>query len=419
VLTALRRLPPTVWAFGAVSLLTDAASDMVYPLLPKLLAAVGGGAIALGAVEGTAELISSVVKVQAGRAADRGGAHGRFVVAGYALAAVARPCLAFVTAPWQAVVARTADRFGKGLRSAPRDAILSHATPPERRGLAFGVHRAMDNLGAVIGPLLAFLLLSVFGLSIRTVVVLAIVPGILSTLLAIATLRRAPKIEAATPRHGASAAGGAPLPRDARALLVATAIFALGASADSFLLLHLEALGLPIALLPIAWVTLQLGKSLANVPGGALADRFGPRPVLVASFGVYSIAYAAFAAASSWAAVWAIFAIYALHYGLGEGAEKALMARLVPRKSRGGAFGWQYAVHGAALLPANLLFGWLYTRRPLVAFTVSSAFAAAAALALVTLVPTSGSPSHESPSHESPSHESPSHESDESVDSAS
>ncbi|MBI2394709.1 MAG: MFS transporter [Deltaproteobacteria bacterium] len=378
MLAAARRLPPEVWALGFVSLLTDAASDMIYPLLPALLASVGGGALALGLVEGTAELLAAFVKVWTGRRVDREGGHGRFVIAGYAIATVARPCLALITAPWQAVVARSIDRFGKGIRSAPRDAIISRVTPPERRGIAFGLHRAMDNAGAVVGPLIAALLLGAFHLPVRTVIALAIVPGIFSTALAIWAVRR---FRDAAPT-GTGDRGRAPLPPQARTTLVAVAFYALGASADSFLLLRLAKLGMPLPLLPIAWLTLQAGKSLLNVPGGALADRFGARHVLLVSWSVYALSYAAFAFAPTWPIFWALFAVYAVHYGLGEGAEKSLLARLVPEGSRGAAFGLQIAVHGVALLPANVLFGLLYEKHVVLAFGLSAALAMVALIVL-------------------------------------
>ncbi|MGZ5966115.1 MAG: MFS transporter [Polyangiales bacterium] len=379
---ALRQLPPEVWALGAVSLLTDAASDMIYPLLPQLLLLVGGGAVALGTLEGTAELVSSLVKAWAGRAADKGGKHGRYVIAGYALASVSRPCLALISAPWQAVFFRSLDRLGKGIRSAPRDTILARVTPPERRGLAFGVHQGMDNLGAVVGPLLAWLLLSGAHLDVRTVIALAIVPGIFATIAATWAVR---KETDAPPAEIDVDAPKAEVPNSVRRLLAVTAIFALGASADSFLLMQLQGLGLPIAWIPIAWVTLQLGKSLLNVPGGALADRLGPRRVLLGSWFIYAIAYAAFAFAPSWPIFWAIFAVYAFHYGLGEGAEKSLITSMAPKGARGTAFGLQHAVHGFALLPANVLFGLLYKKKPWIAFTFSASLAFVAAIALLVL----------------------------------
>lgn len=378
MIAAVRRLPPEVWALGFVSLLTDAASDMIYPLLPMLLVSVGGGAMALGVVEGMAELVASFVKVWAGRAADRRGGHGRYVIGGYALATVARPMLALITAPWQAVLARSIDRFGKGIRSAPRDAILTRVTAKEHRGLAFGLHRAMDNTGAVVGPLLATLLLATFHLPLRTVIALAIVPGVLSTALAIWAVRRFRDTEPVL----ADGAGSDPLPPRAKTLLVAVGFYALGASADSFLLLRLTKLGMPLPWVPMAWLTLQAGKALLNVPGGALADRLGPRRVLLASWCVYVVSYVAFALAPTWPLFWALFAIYAVHYGLGEGAEKSLLVRLVPSKARGTAFGLQLAVHGIAMLPANVVFGFLYDKHPALAFGVSAGLAAIGALVL-------------------------------------
>ena len=370
------RLPAAVWALGTVSLLTDAAADLVYPLLPALL----GSAIALGAMEGVAELVASAVKVWAGRAADRRGTHGRFVVIGYTLAALAKPLIAICSTPLQIVLARSLDRTGKGLRSGPRDAILAEATPKEQRGLAFGVHRMMDNLGAVIGPLLAFGLLAA-GLSVRKVIAFSIVPGLLAVLVAMWAVRGV-----AIARHAHDELSeNVPLPPDARRLLVATGIFALGASADSFLLFRLSELGLPLKLIPIAWVTLQLGKALLNAPGGALADRVGPRRVLTASFLVYALAYAAFAFAPGWRSFWAVFLLYVAHYGLGEGAEKALMGDLVDARARGAAYGAQQAVHGVMLLPANLLFGFVLTVSPRIAFLGAASAALTATMVATTI----------------------------------
>jgi MFS family permease len=379
VLAAARKLPPEVWALGAVSLLTDAASDMIYPLLPQLLTAVGGGALALGIVEGTAELTASFVKAWAGRAADRGGKHGRYVIGGYALASLARPCLAFITAPWQAVVARSVDRFGKGLRSAPRDAIISKVTPKEHRGLAFGVHRSMDNAGAVVGPLLATMLLALH-VPLRRVIMFAIVPGIFSTLLAVWAVRKHDD----DPPPASAIDKGEPIPVSARSFLLAIAFYALAASADSFLLLQLGKLGLGVAWIPIAWLSLQLLKSLFNAPGGALADRYGPRTLLIWSWLLYAISYVAFAFAPTWPIFWGLFALYAVHYGLGEGAEKSFMTRLVPEGARGTAFGLQHAVHGLALLPANVVFGFLYMKRPAIAFGTSAGLAVIAVVVLVS-----------------------------------
>jgi MFS family permease len=358
-------------------------------------------------MEGTAELVASVVKIWAGRASDRGGRRGPFVVFGYGLAALARPVFAVVTTSWQVVAARTVDRIGKGIRSAPRDALIGAVTPPERRGLAFGLHRAMDNMGAVLGPAIAFALLGLGHLSIRTIFALALVPGLLSTFVAWRTVRGeghgdAARGETRSERDAATDAKPAidavpprtrgPLSPAARRLLVATALFALGASADSFLMARLTDLKLPLALVPVAWVTLQLAKALLNVPGGALADKLGARRVLIASWAIYAVAYALFARANAWWSFWALLPLYAIHYGLGEGAEKSLMTSVAAKDERGTAFGAQLAVHGAALLPANLLFGFLYAKHVAYAFYASAGFAAAGAAALLLLTKESAAP---------------------------
>ncbi|MFI5299543.1 MAG: MFS transporter [Polyangiales bacterium] len=382
--SGLSALPRVIWLLGAVSLLTDTASDLVYPLIPELLRVAGGGPLALGALEGIAELVSSVVKVGAGRLSDRSRRPGRWVVAGYGLAAISRPLLGWVTAPWQAMLIRTLDRAGKGLRSAPRDAILA-ASAGSQRGLAFGVHRALDNLGAVCGATLAFLLLRVAHWSVTHVVTFALLPGLLSTLLCWIGVGRRGRDEVPEKKvdPSRSSTPSAPLPRSVRALLGATFVFALAGAADSFLLARLHDLGLAIEWLPLAWLSLQLAKVLLNVPGGALADRLGPRVVLIAAWAVYAIAYVLFAIAPTWPVLWALLPFYALHYGLGEGAEKSLMSSLAPQSSRGFAFGMQNAVHGLALLPANLVFGLLYAHRPSLAFGGAAAIATFATIVLL------------------------------------
>ncbi len=371
-----RALPKVVWGLGAVSLLTDVASDMVYPLLPKLLEDIGGTTLALGVMEGVAEATSAAVKVGAGSLVDRGARAGTLVVAGYGLASLARPVLSVASAPWQVVVLRTIDRVGKGIRSAPRDALLAGAVEKAQRGLAFGVHRAMDNLGAVLGAAIAFVLLGAFGWSVEAVLLASLVPGLLSTLLAALTVRVEARERArAAPAPGAPASRG-PLPRDVRAFLAALAVFSLGASADSFLIAHLLHQGLPVAWIPVAWLSLQLGKSLLNAPGGALADHVGARRTVLLSWGVYVVTYVLLAASPSALVTWLLLVPYAFHYGLGEGAEKALLVELCPEASRGRALGWLHAVSGGALLAANVLFGLLYLRSPAHAFLGGASFAA-------------------------------------------
>ncbi len=385
-LRRVRGLPGVVWGLGLVSLLTDIASDMVYPLLPKLLERLGGGPLALGVMEGVAELMSAALKVGAGSLVDRGVHAGALVVGGYGIAALARPGLSIAVAPWQVVLLRAVDRVGKGIRSAPRDSILARSVDKAHRALAFGVHRGLDNLGAVIGGGLAFLLLGVAGLTVESVLLVSVIPGLLSTLVALVTVRREPKPAPVEPT-AQRARARVPLPPGVRAFLAVVAIFSLAVSADSFLLAYLMHQGLEVRWVPIAWISLQLGKALLNAPGGAIADRIGARRAVLASWLVYGAAYALLSFSPSAAITWGIFALYAVHYGLGEGAEKALLVELCPPDARGRALGLLAAISGGALLGANLIFGSLFARSPALAFQVGATIAVAGSIAFALAVP--------------------------------
>jgi MFS family permease len=380
------RLPAVVRRLGWVSLLTDAASEMIYPLLPVILRSIGGGAAWLGVMEGVAESLSAFVKWGAGAASD-GRARKPFVVAGYGIATFARPLLSLVVAPWQVVVVRTLDRFGKGIRSAPRDAILAQAVEPARRGAAFGFHRMMDNAGAVVGPLIAFALARFAHLEPRAIFACAIVPGLLALATLVLGVREPPETKAKTPEDPLARAPRPPLPRAARAYLAVVALFSLGASADSFLMLRLADLKLDPALLPIAWLSLNGAKAATNVPGGRLSDLWGHRRTLAVAWILYAAAYAALPLTQSIAVTWLLILGYGVYYGLSEGGEKALLADLVPPESRGRAFGAMHAVTGFAVLPANALFGALYAAHPAWAFWTSASFAGLAATALVASKP--------------------------------
>jgi MFS family permease len=369
-----------VRSLGWVSFFTDAASEMIYPLLPVFLLSIGGGPEVLGLMEGVAESTSAFVKWGAGAASD-GRPRKPFVLAGYAIATFARPLLSVVAAPWQVVVVRTVDRLGKGVRAAPRDAILAQSVVPERRAAAFGWHRMMDNAGAVVGPLLAFSLLRFGDVQPRAIFACALVPGLVALAMLVFGVREPAAERSAESREEARA----PLPRAARAYLVVVALFALGASADSFLMLRLAHLDLDPSLLPLAWLSLQGAKSATNLPGGRLSDRWGHRKTLVLAWTLYAFAYAAMPLTHSITATWLLIVAYGVYYGLSEGGEKALLAELVPQASRGRAFGTMHAVTGLAVLPANAAFGALYHVRPAWAFWTSATFAAAAAIALLAL----------------------------------
>ncbi|HEY4119582.1 MAG TPA: MFS transporter [Byssovorax sp.] len=379
-------LPREVVALGWVSFFTDAASDMIYPLLPLFLIQLGGGAEALGWIEGVAEAVSAGVKLFAGRAVDRAGDKKRLVAVGYAVAALSRPLYALATTPVHAVFVRALDRVGKGLRGPPRDAILAGAAPPESRGRAFGFHRMMDNLGGVAGPLVAFALLRFARLPLRTVFALSLGPGLVSVAIVLLAVRRdaptAPTGKAgAAPDLGAGPKGA--LSRGAIGYFAALGVFSLAASGDIFLVRRLSDLGLDASLIPFAWLSLQLMKSALNMAGGRASDRFGRRRVLVLAWAIYAASYVAFGLAPSWPIAWAVLGLYALHYGLAEGGQRALVAEIVPLEARGRAFGVQLAVEGIMVLPANVVFGAVYDRiGPEAAFLGAAAIAALGALAL-------------------------------------
>lgn len=374
-------LPRTVWLLGFISLINDAASDMIYPLVPLYLASVlMAGPKALGIIEGIAEAVSSLLKLFAGVLADRTRHVKYWVWTGYGIAGFARPLLG-ITTSWLGVLAcRFADRIGKGLRSAPRDAMLAQSVDASQRGLAFGFHRAMDNFGAVIGPLVAAAMLAA-GMSLRHVFLWAIVPGVVVIALAL-FLKDAPQEPAQKPASFSWTLRD--FPPAFRRYLIVLALFTLGNSSNMFLLLRARDLGLPQAQVPILWALTSLVAALLSTPLASLSDRLGRTRLIVSGWIVYAIFYLILGMQTdnTWA-LWPMFASYGLFLAATEGAEKALVADMVPRASSGTAFGWYNLVVGLFLLPASVVFGWLWQlETPLVAFGFGAGCALVAALLL-------------------------------------
>lgn len=371
-------LPPNVRLLGLTSLLNDIASEMIYPLLSVfLLSVLGGRETFLGLIEGVAESTASLLKLFSGGWSDRTGRRKGFVVFGYTLAAIARPLVGLAAAPWQVLVARFADRVGKGVRTAPRDAMIAESVAPGVRGRAFGFHRAMDHLGAAIGPVLATLWLYFRPGDYRTMFLVTIVPGLIVAAVAALGLketRREPDADSeAAEKLGPLGA----FDRRFRWLLAAIFVFTLGNSSDLFLLHRAEQLGVTPAWLPMLWCTFSLAKSIGNLFAGRATDRVGSRPMLIAGWLVYAIIYVAFAMATQAWHIWALFGGYAVFYAMAEPAEKALVAEFAgPR--RGLAFGWFHFALGVAAFPANLLCGVLYQ-----AYGPWGAFGFGGAMALV------------------------------------
>jgi len=385
MIAAIRNLPRTVWLVAMISLVNDAASDMIYPLVPLYLTSVlMAGPKALGLIEGIAEAVSSLLKLFAGILADRSGKVRVWVIAGYGLAGFARPLIGLTTS-WLGVLAcRFADRIGKGLRSAPRDALISLSIDPAQRGLAFGFHRAMDNLGAVIGPLAAAALLA-FGLSIRHIFLLAIVPALI--VLALAFTVPEPEQPVVLSKNPPSWTFSG-LPPAFRRYLIVLMLFTLGNSSNMFLLLRANDLGASATRVTLMWALFSFVAALLSTPLSALSDRWGRSRVLAIAWFAYAGAYLTLGwmPAADWA-LWLTFAGYGAITAALEGTEKALVADLVPRERSGTAFGWYNLVSGIFLLPASLLFGWIWsTIAPAAAFAFGAACAALAALLLLCWV---------------------------------
>jgi len=370
------RLPRTVIAVGVVSLLTDASSEMIYPLLPLFLStALGAGPLAIGAIEGAAESVASLLKLASGWWSDRLPRRKPLVVAGYGIASVVRPLIGLTQNVGQVLAIRLIDRAGKGIRGAPRDALIADAVDPSQRGRAYGFHRAADHAGAVAGPLIAAALLGWGGLSLRTVFLLAAVPAAAAMIALIFGVRESRRAIETGKAPNLAMRG---LDRRFWAYLAVLLVFTLGNSTDALLLLRANELGVSAALIPILWAGLHVVKSLSSTPGGILSDKFGRRPLIIGGWLVYGAVYLGFAAASVTWHAWALFLVYGLYFGMTEGVEKALVADLVPAGVRGAAFGWYNLTIGLAALPASLIFGGLWQR-----FGAPLAFVTGAGLALL------------------------------------
>lgn len=383
------RLPRPVWLIGWVSFFTDTATEMIYPLLPLFLTrTLGASAMSLGVIEGIAEGANSVLKIVSGRVSDATGRPRRLVLLGYGLSSLVRPFIGFATAWSQVLAIRFADRIGKGIRGAPRDAMLADFAPAGQRGRVFGFHRAMDHAGAVLGPLAAAAFLYVYPEQYRTLFALTIVPGVIviAFILAIpdvrparGTVHSAPGIEHGAPRTEHFSG-------ELRRALAVIFLFGLGNASDAFLLLRLSEAGIAAFWIPLLWSGLHVVKVASSLVGGELSDRLGRRQLIGAGWLFYASVYAAFAATESPALLIAVFLSYGIYFGLTEGVEKAWIADLAPVAQRGTAFGYYNAAVGVSALIASLLFGAIWTEiSPFAAFLTGALLAVAATLLLYFL----------------------------------
>jgi MFS family permease len=369
------RLPGAIVALGLTSLLTDVSSEMIVPLLPALLVSMSASAAMLGLVEGVATAVASLLQLASGWVADRVSARKPLVLAGYLLSGLARPLMAIAATPMHVLGIRVVDRIGKGVRSAPRDAIISLAAVPGEEGRAFGFHQGMDHAGAVLGPIVATALLAA-GVALRDVFWVAAIPGALAVICVI--VLREPSVPARA--HPAAKTDERPIPAGIPRALVSylgvLAFFALGNSSDTFLLLRARDLGVPLAVLPMLWSVLHVSKVASTWLFGAMSDRV-PRARLVAiGWLVYAVCYVALGAATEQWQAWAIFVVYGTYHGLTEPVEKAMVKSLAPAAAQGRAFGLYNMVIGLTAIPAGLITGWLWDAfGPFVALSTGAAVA--------------------------------------------
>lgn len=376
-------IPRNVKALGFVSLLNDAASEMIYPLLPIFLISVlGAGPGALGVIEGIAETTASLLKLFSGWISDKLKKRKFLVLIGYSLAAFGRPLISITIAWWQVAVIRFIDRLGKGVRTSPRDALISLSTPENIRGKSFGFHRAMDHTGAIIGPVVAMVLLK-YGMSLKNIFLWALLPGIITVIIVIFFVKEKRVIsESKTVDFKLSV-----LSRNFKTYLFVIILFTLGNSSDAFLILKAKDTGIPIALIPLLWIVLHFVKMSTSVPGGVWSDKIGRRRVIVTGWMVYALIYLGFGFSSNIWQIWGLFALYGIYFGLTEGVEKAFVSDLVTREFQGTAFGFYHLAVGIAALPSSVIFGFIWQRfGSLTAFTYGAALAGFASILLLSFV---------------------------------
>lgn len=390
-----RHLSRNVVALSLVSLLNDTSSEIIYPLLPAFLAmTLGASPFAIGLIEGFAESVAALLKLFSGYFSDRFRSRKIPVFIGYLLAGVTRPLLAFVGTWPQALTVRVTDRVGKGIRGAPRDAMLADSVEPDRRGLAFGFNRAADHLGAVFGPLIASLLLFLIAADpsiptateYQSIFLFASAPVLVG--LAVILIFVKEKADGAT-----SFGPGRPLrlslgefDGNFKKFLVVLVLFTLSNSTDAFLLLRAQDSGVSVAMLPILWMVLHFSKVLFSLVGGDLSDRIGRKSLIFSGWVLYALVYIGFGFTTEAWHAWALFVVYGAFFGLTEGAEKALVADLVPDDKRGTAFGFYNLAYSIAVFPASMIFGLLWTYAGAqTAFMVSAGISLVAAAGIVTV----------------------------------
>ena len=385
-------LPRNVLALSFVALLNDVSSEIIYPLLPAFLAlSLGASPFAIGLIEGFAESVASLLKLASGYLSDRFEKRKLPVLLGYSVAAITRPFLGFVTSWPQVLIVRVTDRVGKGIRGAPRDALLAESVPQNERGFAFGFNRAADHLGAVLGPICAFFLLSIFAANTQDptlgeyqqVFLFASVPVVIGLIVVVFFVQEKATHDIDAHPPSLSLAG---FDANFKRFLVVIALFTLSNSTDAFLLLRAGQAGIAPVMLPILWMTLHVSKVVSSLIGGHQSDKLGRKTLIISGWTIYAFVYAGFAFVSSAWQAWLLFIIYGVYFGLTEGVEKAFVADMVPEKKRGTAYGLYNLAFGITVFPASLLFGFVWGKLgPATAFLASACVSISAILLFTSI----------------------------------
>lgn len=380
-----------VFVLGLVSFFADVAGEMLYPIVPVFLTATLGAPVAaVGLVEGVAECAASLLRTVSGWLSDRIGRRRPLVALGYGLSAVAKPLLALAFGWPLVLLARFLDRTGKGVRGAPRDALIAEWSAPAERGRAFGFHRMMDTAGAVVGPLIALVALWLLADNLRLVFVLAFAPAAAAVSLVALVRERRPVGAKGAPPVSFRLSG---YDRRFKALLVVTLVFALGNSSDAFLILRARDLGLSAAMVVLAYTVYNVVYAALSLPAGIVSDAIGRRNVMLVGFGIFAAVYLGFAVAGNAALVWPLFAVYGAYIALTDGIGRALVADLVPADRRATALGLYSTVLGVTVLAASVVAGVLWDLiGPAAPFLYGACTAGLATLLLAALLPARAQP---------------------------
>ncbi|TFI55071.1 MFS transporter [Mastigocladus laminosus UU774] len=354
-------IPRNVWILGFVSLLTDISTKMIDSILPLfLVSTLGADLLTVGLIEGIAESTASVLKVFSGTLSDYFRQRKQLAVIGYGLSTLVKPLFAIASSPVWVLIARFGDRVGKGIRVAPRDALVADVTNKANLGAAYGLRQSLDTIGAFTGPIVTFVLISLFGQNFQLVFWLALIPSIFAVIL-LAVFIQEPKTQfEQTQKNPLNRNSLKSLGKEYWTLVAVALLFNLGNSSDAFLLLQAQQVGISTALVPLTIVVMNLTYFLSAYPAGLLSDRIGRLGLLVSGFFLYALTYLGFAFTSASWQVWVLFMVYGLYQGMSKGILSAMVAETVPSNLRGTAFGFINLAIGVALLVASILAGSLW-----------------------------------------------------------